>query len=154
MVAPSNGAVARAVWPWRSADRSSAVRRRTPRQVRALLNAVPASAVSLVLFFRCDARPAAYVVGAIAGVILLCGLFIPRWYRAIERCQALLGRTVGLMITWILLGAVFVSCFVPGRLLLLARRRDPLCRKSFKSGRCAWIVRQTAFDPERYERHY
>jgi hypothetical protein len=122
--------------------------------VRALLNAIPASAISLVLYFGYDAGVAAYAVGAVAGVILLCGLCIPSWYRAIERFQAFVGRAVGLAITWILLGAVFVSCFVPGRLILLARRRDPLRRNAFRSGESAWLARETAFDPRRYERHY
>lgn len=150
----TNDAVARAVWPWRGEEREASVRRGLPRPVRALLNAIPAAAISLVLYFGYGARPAAYAVGAVAGVILLCGACIPRWYRAIERFQASLGRAVGLAITWILLGVVFATCFVPGRLLLLARRRDPLRRKAFRSGGCAWIVRETAFDPERYERHY
>jgi hypothetical protein len=154
MSARTNDAVARAIWPWRGEDGSGAVRRGLPRPVRALLDAIPASAVSLVLFFGFHMKPAAYAVGAVAGAILLCGAFAPRWFRAIERAQESFGRVIGLAITWILLGAVFAACFVPGRLLLLARGRDPLQRKAFRSGGCAWIVRDAAFDPARYERHY
>ena len=154
MAARTNDAVARAVWPWRGEDGEASARRGLPRPARALLNAIPASAISLVLYFGYGARPAAYAVGAVGAVILLCGLCIPRWYRAIERFQASLGRAVGVAITWILLGAVFISCFVPGRLILLARRRDPLRRNAFRSGGNAWIERKTAFDPGRYERHY
>jgi len=154
MAERTNDAVARAVWPWRDGDREAAARRRLPRFARALLNAIPAAAISLALWFGYGARPAAFAVGGVAGAILLCGAFIPPWYRAIERFQASLGRAVGLAITWILLGAVFVACFVPGRLVLLARCRDPLRRKAFLSGESAWIARETGFDPARYERHY
>jgi uncharacterized membrane protein YecN with MAPEG domain len=150
----TSDAVARAVWPWRGEDGETAVRRGLPRPVRALLNAIPAAAIALVLYFGYGAGVAAIAVGAVAGVVLLCGACIPRWYRAIERLQASLGRAVGLAITWILLAAVFVACFVPGRLLLVARRRDPLRRDAFRSARSAWFVRETDFDPARYERHY
>jgi uncharacterized membrane protein YecN with MAPEG domain len=154
MAARTNDAVARAVWPWRGEDGQAAVRRGLPRPLRALLNAIPAAAIALAFYFGYGARLAAIAVGAVAGVILLCGACIPPWYRAIERFQASLGRAVGLALTWILLGAVFVSCFVPGRLILLARRRDPLRRRAFRSGACVWIARETACDPARYERHY
>jgi hypothetical protein len=125
-----------------------------PRTARALLNALPALAISALLFFLYGEPLAAAVVGALGGLVALSGACLPALFRAFERAQAFLGRAVGLAITWVLLGAVFAVCFVPGRLVLVLRRRDPMRRKRTAPPRSAWVSRGEAFSPSRYERHY
>lgn len=124
------------------------------RQARALLQAVAALVIASILYFRFDLRPVACAIASIAGLTLLCGLFIPRAYRVIERIQLFIGRAVGSGITFILLGVIFALCFVPGRLILALRRKDPLRRKSSGPDEILWISRSGSSDPDRYKRQY
>ncbi len=96
----------------------------------------------------------AYAIASIGGITALCGLCIPRAYRVIERFQSILGRAVGSGITLILLGVIFALCFVPGRLVLVLRRKDPLRRKSSGPDENLWITRADPSDPDRYKRQY
>jgi hypothetical protein len=65
----------------------------------------------------------------LAGSALLLALLAPRLWAplgsAVERLIALLLRAL----TWLLLLLLFIAVFIPGRLLLLLLRRDPLQRR-------------------------
>jgi hypothetical protein len=132
----------------------STTKPRLSRQVRALLQAVAVLAIALILYFRFDLRPMAYAIASIAGLTVLCGLCLPGAYRVIERIQSFVGRAVGLGITVALLGVIFALCFIPGRLVLAVRRKDPLRRKSLGPHESLWIDRASPFDPDRYKRQY
>ncbi len=118
------------------------------------MQAVPVLAIAFVLYFRFDLRPMAYAIASIAGLTVLCGLCLPRAYRIIERIQSFLGRAVGLGITLVLLGVIFALCFIPGRLVLVLRRKDPLRRKSSGPHESLWIAHAGPSDPDRYKRQY
>lgn len=153
MTTPAEDAVTRAVWPWRGGGLPAGGRRRWPRAARAALDALPILAIAALLHFRFHAPLAAAAVCAAGVLLALGGACSPSLFRAFERFRSSLGRAAGLALTWILLGAVFFACFVPGRLVLVLCRRDPLRRKAVP-GRSAWIARGEEPEPARYERHY
>ena len=94
---------------------------------------------------------ALFVVAAVMFALALL------WPRAWAPIQAVLDRTargVTTVVTWILLGAVFVVCFVPGRLILVLLRRDPL-RRAWEPGRPSyWEPLPRNRDAERFRRQY
>ncbi|NIP18141.1 MAG: hypothetical protein GWM87_08275, partial [Xanthomonadales bacterium] len=55
------------------------------------------------------------VIVALAALVLISGLFLPRVFNAIERGGRRLGFWVGTGLTWILLVPFFYVVFVPGR---------------------------------------
>ena len=70
---------------------------------------------------------------SLALVILAAAMFVLAlvWPLAWAPVQAALDRAArgaATAMSWILLGAVFLVCFVPGRLVLVLLRRDPLHR--------------------------
>lgn len=146
--------VARVVWPWRGGERSSSRGRLLWRRARVLLQAVPALAIASVLYFRFDLRTMAYAIAGIAAIVVVCGFCLPGAYRVIERIQSLIGRAVGSALTVVLLGAVFALCFIPGRLILALRRRDPMRREDVGPDECLWIPHPGPADPDRYKRQY
>ena len=122
--------------------------------VRALAPPASLAAAAAILWFRFDLRAPACALGAVSLAVLALAVLLPSARRALGRVQRAVAARVGTLLTWILLGAVFVLCFVPGRLALAAGRRDPLGRRAFRSGVTAWIGRGGPIDPESYRRHY
>ncbi len=71
----------------------------------------------------------ATVLAGIGVFLLLCGLFAPRLAAIIERAGKRLGFVFATALTWTLMTLLFYTVFLPGRLILLARRIDPMCRR-------------------------
>jgi hypothetical protein len=63
-----------------------------------------------------------------AALMLLLAMAAPRIWEPIQATVDRAVRALMAIVTWLLLGVVFIFCFVPGRLILLALRRDPLRR--------------------------
>lgn len=63
-----------------------------------------------------------------AATLLLAALALaaPRLYAPVQRLLEGFGRGVARAVTWVVLGLLFAGVFVPGRLLLRLRRKDPL----------------------------
>jgi hypothetical protein len=96
----------------------------------------------------------ALVIGAVAAATLAMGLWLPRAYAAVERGLSAFGRGVGLAISTILLTTFFFLVFVPGRLILLLARRDPM-RRAFPGGDASfWIPYRPSGDPDHYRKQY
>lgn len=118
-------AVSAAIWRWPAAapgGRGGPLKTR----VRAAMQAAVGGAAGLLLLLVFRHRAAGLVVLAIAAVLLVAGLFVPRAFAAIERFGKMLGRSVGAGLTWLLLVPFFYLCFVPARTLMALLKKDPL----------------------------
>jgi hypothetical protein len=73
--------------------------------------------------------PASLALLLFAGALLLLALFAPWLFAPVEQLLRRFGRLVAIAFTWAVLALVFLLVFVPGRLLLLLLRRDPLHRR-------------------------
>jgi hypothetical protein len=91
---------------------------------------------------------------ALATLLLVLALFAPRTYAPIQAILTRLGHTVAVALAWLLLGLVFLAIFVPGRLLLALRRRDPLQRRPNPARTTYWEPLSPATDPDRFKRQY
>ena len=144
--------VEQVVWPWRNPS-AKAKAGPAARRWRAVIQAgVVAGVASLLLF--CGRHYwfslFLYVLGAI---ILLSGLFIPSVFTLFEQFGRWLGKWVGAGITWLLLVPFFYLCFLPGRLILILRGKDPLCRRWERGRESYWVDRKPA-PPQFYTRQY
>lgn len=120
---------------------------------RAVLQAlVPAA---LGAFFLIRGKPiAGSVLCGIGALVLISGLFIPALFARIEQFGKALGIAVGTALTWILLVPMFYLVFLPGRLMLLARGIDPMCRQFPTQLRTYWIPRKAVGGAEEYTRQF
>ncbi len=66
--------------------------------------------------------------GIFVATVLLAvlALVAPRLYAPVQWALEGFGRAVARGVTWVVLGLLFVGVFIPGRLLLALRRKDPL----------------------------
>ncbi len=100
--------------------------------------------------------PTPWTVGILALTSLLLGLALlaPRAYAPIQTVLERIGRAIAALATWLLLGLVFVAIFLPGRLFLALRRRDPLHRRSDPARASYWETLRPTTGPDRFNRQY
>lgn len=121
---------------------------------RAVVQALVSGIVAAILAVVFQRRLAGAVVAAIGGVVLLCGLFFPAVFFALEHLGRKLGTGVALLVTWCVLVPFFYLCFVPGRLLLAFLGKDPLDRGMNASVTSYWRDWPHSQAPETYTRQY
>jgi len=96
---------------------------------------------------------AALLLLCCAGTVFVLSLLAPSLWaplgRAVNKLVALLLQGL----TWLLLLLLFVGLFIPGRLLLLLLRRDPLDR-SLDAGRKSYWEPLAPRQPRHFERQY
>jgi hypothetical protein len=90
----------------------------------------------------------------LAAVMFVVALLWPRAWAPIQAGLDRAARGVTAVVTWILLGAVFVVCFLPGRLLLALLRRDPLHRAWEPARSSYWEPLPPTHDAGRFRRQY
>jgi hypothetical protein len=111
-------------------------------------------AVAGLVFLLIGKLLAAKVLWGVSGVLLISGLFIPPVFNRIEQFGRWFGKGVGIAITWILLMPVFYLLFVPGRLILMVRGIDPMCRKFPTAAPTYWVPRKPVTNLEEYKRQF
>lgn len=106
-------------------------------------------------FFWIKGKPvAAGVLAGIAALMFISGFFIPALFARIEQLGRTFGKWVGVAITWVLLVPVFYLVFVPGRLILMLRGIDPMCRKFPTDAPTYWVPRKPVADTAEYKRQF
>ncbi|MCX7590434.1 MAG: hypothetical protein N2255_02285 [Kiritimatiellae bacterium] len=119
--------VSRVVWNWTAPANPNADT--TRRRAKALTRGALMIGVAVLVGFVFHAWHLAAVAFGLCGLILVSGLWIPRLFDALECIVAKIAWAIGAAMTWLLLTPFFYFFFVPVRLLLLLRGRDPLHRR-------------------------
>jgi len=73
---------------------------------------------------------------------------------AVVRVFRALARATRVALTWGALAPFYYLCFVPGRLILALRGRDPLRRAFPAPGASCWDARGPAPKPARYRKPF
>jgi hypothetical protein len=121
--------------------------------LRSLLGASVAVGAAAFWWYRTHAAWAATLLGVASLLWLLC-LLAPRAYLPVQRVFDGFARAVLIAATWVLLALLFVAVFVPGRLLLFLRSRDPLMRRCDPTAATYWQPIPTSERDARFERQY
>ena len=142
--------VAETMWPWKSAVAVS--QKAASHVVAALLQTAVACAVATFLMFY----KKHYVLGgalyALAGLVLVGGLFVPPLYAAFTRFGKWLGHVVGVGTTWLLLVPFYYLFFTTARLCLLMSGKDPLTRRFDRNATTYWADRRPHTDDKHFLR--
>jgi hypothetical protein len=111
-------------------------------------------ALVAALFWWRGRTTMALVLAGIGAFLLLCGLFAPRLAAAIQRGGNRFGRWFSTGLTWALMTLLFYTVFLPGRLILLARRIDPMCRRVPTREPTYWVRMPPAPKADDYSRQF
>ena len=153
MIMSGLNSVSAVVWPWRDTGEQDVAAEKRRRDRRSLVQVAIMAAVALIMLFGFRYYIMAGVVSCLASVVLLSSRFLPTLYMATERLTILIASVVGVSMTWLLLVPFFYLCFVPGRLLLLMRGKDPLQRAFDKNKKSYWIA-HPAPRPDHFTKQY
>jgi len=141
MPGTSSRRVMKATWDWQGRQDATPTGSPGSHRHSALIQAVVMSLVAGILYFGFHHYLFARVIWALAGLILILGLFFPAAYRPIQAFGRWLGRVVGKALTYILLVPFFFLFFTPVALLLRLQKRDPLHRDYRNPRWTYWIAR-------------
>lgn len=126
----------------------------SPRRWRVLAGpatAVPAAAGAWI----CWRTPWLLAAALIAITCFLCALLFPRYWAPVQRGIDRLADALSVIVSFALLGTLFVTCFIPVRGLLLLLGRDPLRRRKAPDGASYWeTLSPTPPGVERWRRQF
>ncbi len=145
--------VSKTVWPWQEELGTKNDSTGLPRPARACIQVVVMLIIGGILTWA-EKTIMSYIVFSLAGIVLVCGLFIPPAFSAIERFGKALGHYVATGLTWILLVPFFYLCFVPARLIMHLRGKDPLTRACPTNNNTYWIKRKPVDNVNHYKRQH
>lgn len=113
--------------------------------------AVPTTACAWI----CWRTPWLLAAALIAIACFLCALLFPRCWTPVQRGIDRFAHAVSVVVSFSLLAALFVTCFVPVRGLLLLLGRDPLRRGKAPDGASYWAtLSPTPPGVERWRRQF
>ena len=141
-------------WKWRYQRNQPAVSRQKPGMGKLIFHSIIAFTVAGLFAFIFRHVLFAGIVAGIGITILICGLFIPKVYSAIERIVGIFAFSVGQFITWLLLVPFYYLCFLPARIILALSRRDPMKRAWNPSAPTYWDIKQDIQDKDRMTKQY
>lgn len=141
-------------WKWRYQRNQPTASKQSPLLGKLIFQLIIAFAVAALFAFIFHRVLFASIVAGIGLIILICGLFIPGLYSALERIIGIFAFGVGQALTWILLVPFYYLCFLPARMLLALTKRDPMKRAWDSSVPTYWDKKQDIQDNNRMTKQY
>ena len=150
-----NPSVISVAWPWRKKASGEVVSpAKSPSKVAVLGQSILMAAIGAFLFWKLGKHVMGIIAWCLATVVLVSGFFIPRLFAAIERFGKLLGKWVGIFLTWGLLAPFYYLCFSPMHLALKIRGKDPLQRQFPTREATYWVSRKPVSDLSQYRKQF
>ena len=144
--------VSMAVWPWQVAVEYNKGSNKK-RIFKTTVQVVSMIVVGLLLSYF-GKRIVSVIIFMVAGVVMVCGLFIPPAFRVIDDFGKKMGYWVAIGLTWVLLVPFFFICFVPARLILGLQGKDPLTRTLDPSAESYWVKRKPIENMDQYRKQH
>jgi hypothetical protein len=110
--------------------------------------------VASLFYFVGHHRVLPLVLCFLAAVNVALGLAAPSAFAAVDRLLQAFGRWVGQGISWLLLAPFFYLFFVPARLILAARGKDPMNRRFPDTPASYWTPRRPVKGPDDYRKQF
>ena len=154
MVTYEQNPVSRAIWQWPAPVIAKQFDPASNRR-KALIQAVVMGVIASILAFGFDAAVMPLVICSIAAVLLVAAVLAPAVYRAIDDFLVhVLGRGIGLALTWLLLVPFYYAVFAPGRMLLRLRGLDPMKRRFPTDESTYWQDHRESRVREKYRKQF
>lgn len=123
------------------------------RPLRSLLGTASAATLTGCLWLRLHTGwSLGFFVFALALFTLALGA--PRLFAPVQTALDRFGHAIATVLTVLLLGLLFVLVFVPGRIVLVLLRRDPLHRRPDPARASYWEPLSPTGPAERFGRQY
>jgi len=149
----TQNAVSAAIWRWRNPD-DSKNRSRSHSTGKPVLQGLLLVGIACVIYWRWHSVIMSLVPLTLGLLILVSGFFLPRVYSRVDEVGRRVAQLVGIILSWLLLVPFYVLCFVPGRIILVIRKRDPLNRRFLSAKTSYWIERSSPKDIRQYRKQY
>ena len=147
--------VSSVVWPWREKSATGAKpEKNNPSAIKVIVQVAIMVCIGLLLYAWLKHAVMAFAVWGLAGVVLVAGFFIPPVFAAIERFGKWLGKWVGEILTWALLTPFYFLCFLPMRISMKIRRKDPLQRQFDAAATTYWTPRKPIPNVAQYRKQF
>ena len=150
--------VSKVVWPWvEKAERPKEPVSARPSVVKVLIQSIVPAVVGFLFYkfqWGSHADIVSKVLWGIASFVLVSGLFIPPFWRGIEAFGQFLAKFVGTALTWGLLVPFFYLVFVPGRLMLKLKGKDPMQQAFPTDKETYWEPRPPVASVEQYRKQH
>jgi hypothetical protein len=145
----------RAIWPWKALGaQPPAPKKPMGRPAKACAQAAVMVLAGLAIHLFLHHRVMPLVLWTLAALVLVGGFAVPPIFDAFEMFGALLARWVAAGLTWGLLVPFFYLCFVPGRVILTLRGRDPMDRRFPDAKPSFWEPRPPVRSLEQYRKQH
>ena len=141
-------------WKWWYNSRQSTREKQRPGINRILAQSLVAFAIAALIAFKFQRVVFAGIVAGIGLFMLLCGLLLPGLHKRIERVMNTIAVGLGQGLTWLLLAPFYFICFLPGRILLLLAKRDPMKRAWIPSAPTYWTIKSELQSNDRMTKQY
>ncbi len=125
----------------------------TPSRWRSVPGATLAAAAAAFWWWR---APSVWTLAlmAVTGALLLMAVVLPRAYAPVQAVFEALATLIARGVTLLLLGLVFALVFVPGRLVLALRRRDPLHRRREPGRTTYWTAAESPAGTDHFRHQF
>lgn len=146
-------AVSRAVWHWDAppapvADEGAKLRR------KALIQAAVMLLVAFLFMYFLNHRIMPMVLSILAVLTVVLGLVAPSAFGRVDGWLNSFGHLAGQGTTWLLLTPFYYLVFVPARLILAIRGKDPLHRRFPDTPATYWIPHRPASGADDYRKQF
>ena len=129
MIQDSQQKVVVATWLWRDREKRRADEKTRHRRRRVLIQSSIALAVA-ALMLLCGYRATGTIAAFVSAMVFAIGCGAPRLFDGIDRAIAATAQAFGRCLNWVRLAPFFYLVFLPARLILLARGKAPMTRRS------------------------
>lgn len=146
----SVGDVRQTVWPW---DAPAPIARQRPLWRRVLIQLAVMSVLAGLFFLFGHVVMTWIIMGLLVCFAMLAAV-APRAYAGQEAFFARFALKVGVLLTYLLLLPFYWICFIPARILLFVRRKDPLHLAFPAPEASCWRLRPPPRGARSYERQY
>ena len=123
------------------------------RSWRSIGGTAIACCISSVVWWRLGTRVALCAV-VLAAVLFVVALLVPRAWKPIEVVLNRMSSALLWGVSHLLLLLVFSLCFIPGRILLVLLRKDPLTRSGSATRSSYWETLPRTDSTERFKRQF
>ncbi|HMP73881.1 MAG TPA: hypothetical protein PKE55_11525 [Kiritimatiellia bacterium] len=141
-------------WTWRVLGAPPPPKKKMPRQKKALIQAPIMVGIAGLIHLWLDHVIMPGIIVFLAFLVLVGGLFYAPLFNGFERFGVKLTYWVTLILNWGLLTPFFYLVFLPGRIVLKLKGKDPMDRKFPDPRPSFWVERKPVTDLNQYTKQH
>jgi len=154
--------VSKAVWPWmkskEAVKKPEGILHRLASKgfwMEVVIQVLVGTLIGwFLLYHTFGHRVVPYIIWTIGSIMVFTALFMPAVHARIKRGLLWFGVKVGNGVTWIVLVPFFYLCFLPIRLSMKLKGKDPMERKFDPKATTYWVPRAAIQNMDQYKKQH